>query len=307
MPLLRHRFLPLALLLSALPGVAQAQQTVGELYASDASVKGSVILADSGTSVISGSAIQAGARAATLKLDRGGSLLVCPGTNLSVTASQNGRALLYSVNSGNLELDYPLGASADSLLTPDFRLVMPGPGRLHAAVRISGQGDTCVQTLASNSTAITVYETMGDETYQVKNDEAVLFQGGHIKGVLPSHQNCGCPLPPKTEVARATPPPPPPVEPKPIAKAAAIVPSPDEHVTVDAPFIFRGNEANPDLTENVMTLKLESNHLIQLDPVVLPPNTKNVHSEKKNEVASQTDQKHGFFARMGAFIASIFH
>ena len=96
---------------------------------------------------------------------------------------------------------------------------------------------------------------MGDETYQVKNDEAVLFQGGHIKGVLPSHQNCGCPLPPKTEVARATPPPPPPVEPKPIAKAAAIVPSPDEHVTVDAPFIFRGNEANPDLTENVMTLK----------------------------------------------------
>ena len=157
-----------------------AQQTLGELYATDARVKGSVILVGSGTSVLSGSSITAGAQNATLKLERGGSLLVCSGTNLSVNASQNGRELLFSLNSGNLELNYPLGSSADTLLTPDLRLLLPGPGTVHIAVKVTPQGDTCVQSLPWNVAAIVVSETMGDATYQVKPNEAVLFKGGHL-------------------------------------------------------------------------------------------------------------------------------
>src|SRR5215469_5895856 len=149
-----QRILLSALFALTMQGIIAAQQTLGELYATDASVKGSVVLAGSGTSVLSGSSIQAGAQAATLKLERGGSLLVCPGTKLSVTASQNGRELLFSLNSGNLEMNYPLGASADSLLTPDFRLLLPGPGTVHVAVRITPQGDTCVQSLPWNVSAI---------------------------------------------------------------------------------------------------------------------------------------------------------
>ncbi len=86
------------------------------------------MLAGSGTSVLSGSSIQAGTQAATLKLDRGGSLLVCEGTKLSITSSQNGRQLLLSLNSGNVELNYPLGTEADTLLTPDVRLLHAGTG-----------------------------------------------------------------------------------------------------------------------------------------------------------------------------------
>ena len=90
--------------------------------------------------MLSGSSIQAGAQTATLKLERGGSLLVCPGTKLSITASQNGRDLMFSLNSGNLEMNYPLGASADTLLTPDLHLLMPGPGTVHVAVHVTPQG-----------------------------------------------------------------------------------------------------------------------------------------------------------------------
>ena len=180
-PLHRLRFLvPTAVLVVGVSGSAAAQQTLGELYAADASVKGSVVLAGSGTSVLSGSSIQAGAQPATLKLDRGGSLLVCEGTKLALTASQNGRELLFSLNSGNVELNYPLGAEADTLLTPDLRLLLPGPGTVHVAVRVTPQGDTCVQSLPWNASAIVVSETMGDATYQVKSDEAVLFKGGHL-------------------------------------------------------------------------------------------------------------------------------
>ena len=110
-------FLPLLLVLG-MQGAVAAQQTLGELFATDARVKGSIILAGSGTSVLSGASIQAGAQAATLKLERGGSLLVCPGTKPFVTASQTGRELMFSMNTGNLEMNYPVGASADTLLTP---------------------------------------------------------------------------------------------------------------------------------------------------------------------------------------------
>ena len=58
---LTRTLLAAAIFAGAAP-VAHAQQNVGELFASDASVKGGVVLADSGTKVMSGSSIAAGSR-----------------------------------------------------------------------------------------------------------------------------------------------------------------------------------------------------------------------------------------------------
>jgi len=305
-----HRLLlPAALLASVLPISAFGQQSIGELYASDASVKGSVILAGSGTTVLSGSSIQAGAQAATLKLVRGGSLLVCEGTKLSVTSSNTGRELLFSLNTGNLELNYPLGTEADTLLTPDLRLVLPGPGTVHIAVRVTPQGDTCVQSLPWNVSAITISETMGDATYQVKPDEAVVFQGGRLNDAVPSRQNCGCPTSVPVQVAKATPPPPP--APKP-AETPAVAPArpapPNQHVAMEAPFIFHGSEPLRDLGPNVAVLRLEHNRVVQIDPAVLPPPAKpKKHAAKQNTEVARKQPSHGFFAKLGSFFASIFH
>lgn len=291
--------------------VAAAQQAIGELYAADASVKGSVILAGSGTSVLSGSSIQAGAQAATLKLERGGTLLVCEGTKLSITSSQSGRELLFSLNSGNLEMNYLLGAEADTLLTPDLRLLMPGPGTVHVAVRITPLGDTCVQSLPSNVSAIVVSETMGDATYQVKPDEAVLFKSGRLSQASSLKGNCGCPAPPPipTQVAKtAPPPPPPPVQPKPTqALAAPPPPSPEQHMAVEAPFVFRGDDPTPDLTQNVAVLRLENNKVVQLEPTVLPPPNAKKKSPPANNTQTTKKESHGFFSKVGAFFAAIFH
>ena len=298
------------LLVFALQGSAAAQQAIGELYAADASVKGSVVLAGSGTSVLSGSSIQAGAQAATLKLERGGNLQVCEGTKLSITASQSGREMLFSLNSGNVEMNYPLGAEADTLLTPDLRLLMPGPGTVHVAVRVSAQGDTCVQSLPGNVAAIVVSETMGDATYQVKPDEAVLFKSGHLGQASQSKQNCGCPAsrPIPTQVAKAAPPPPPAPTPKPPAPLPATPPpsSPEVHMAVEAPFIFRGSDPAPDFSANVAFLKLENTKVVQLEPTVLPPaNGKQRSAPSDAQTAKK--ESHGFFSKVGAFFATIFH
>jgi hypothetical protein len=297
-------------LLCALQGLGAAQQTIGELYATDASVKGSVILAGSGTSVLSGSSIQAGAQSATLKLDRGGNVLVCEGTKLSVTASQNGRELLFSLNSGKVELNFPLGTEADSLLTPDLRLLMPGPGTVHVAVRVTPQGDTCVQSLPWNVSAIVVSETMGDATYQVKPDEAVFFRGGRLGDSSKSKENCGCPTSQVTQqVAKAAPPPPPQPKPaEPMATKPLPPPSPEQHLAVAAPFVFRADDPVPDLTANVALLRMENTKVVQLEPTVLPPATQ--AKKSKPPQATETAQKkesHGFFSKVGSFFASIFH
>jgi hypothetical protein len=305
-----HRFLLLpALLVLGMHCTAEAQQTLGELYATDARVKGAVVLAGSGTSVLSGSSIAAGAQTATLKLERGGSLLVCSGTNLSVNASQTGRELMFSLNSGNLEMNYPLGASADTLLTPDLRLLLPGPGTVHIAVKVTSQGDTCVQSLPGNVAAIVVSETMGDATYQVKPDEAVLFKGGHLSEAAATKQNCGCPVSPPTQVARVAPRPPPPGESKP-TQPAPKPPPPDQnvHIAVSAPLVFRADDPTPDLAETVASLKLEHNQVVQLDPVVLPPpEPAKTHAQRTMPVVAQKEQKHGFFSKVGSFFATLFH
>jgi hypothetical protein len=299
-----------ALFVCAAQSEAGAQQAIGELYATDASVKGSVVLAGSGTSVLSGSSIQAGAQSATLKLERGGTLLVCEGTKLSITASQSGREMLLSLNSGNVEMNYPLGAEADTLLTPDLRLLMPGPGTVHAAVRVSAQGDTCVQSLMGNVAAIVVSETMGDATYQVKPDEAVLFKSGHLNQASQSKQNCGCRIsqPIATQVAKAAPLPVPAATPKPVAPPAATPPpSPEMHMAVEAPFIFRGSDPAPDLSTNVAFLRLENNKVVQLEPTVLPPPAGKKKSDANNNAQTAKKESHGFFSKVGAFFATIFH
>ncbi len=289
-------------------GVTLAQQNVGELFASDASVKGSVVLANSGTKVMSGSSIAAGAQTATLKLERGGSMMICPGTNLAVTTSQNGRQFMFSMNAGNIEMDYPIGAAADNLLTPDFRLLLPGPGHLHIAVRVSSGGNTCVQSLPSNTSAIVVSEGMGDASYQVKPNEAVIFNGGRISGAAPTRESCGCPAPPPTQVAKA--PPPQPVQPTPGETKSEPPPPPETHLVVDAPFIYRAEDP-VDITENVAHLRMESKP-IDLSPVVLPPPSVSKSSKPATtEVAvsgqKPAQEKRGFFAKLGAFFAGIFH
>jgi hypothetical protein len=328
-----HRLaFPLTLTLCTMPILAAAQQpaqSIGQLYATDASVKGSVMLAGSGTSVLSGSSIEAGTQAATLKLERGGSLLVCEGTKLSIASSQSGRQMLFSLNSGNLELNYPLGTEADNLLTPDLRLLLPGPGTVHVAVRVAANGDTCVQSLPWNAAAIVISETMGDATYQVKPDQAVIFKGGHLGQASKSNSNCGCPKQtPPVQVVKTAPPPgapqsqaneaaaaamlPPPTQPlSPQAQQlASAPPPPEQHLAVDAPFIFHGDNADPDLRQNVVMLRLENTKLIPLEPTVLPPSGKKpkaAPTQTAQKQSSSQNQSHGFLSKVGAFFASIFH
>src|SRR5438105_724001 len=193
----------------------KADAAVGEVFASDASVQGSVVLAAGGASLLPGSTVDAGSSAAVVKLRRGGTVRVCPGSSLSInttvsgpgqreaTTSGNSSGLMLSLGTGAIEANYDLAAAADTLITPDFRILLSGPGAFHVAVSADARGNTCVHALAGNTAALVVSELMGTGSYQVKPAESVYFAGGQVGKALADKGPCGCAaVPTGTETAQ---------------------------------------------------------------------------------------------------------
>ena len=210
--------------LALIPAIPAAAQVVGDVYASDASVKGSVRETSDGLEVSNGVAITAGEHSATLRLARGGQVRVCPGTNLTVNTSPQGQELMFAMSAGSLEADYSIPFLADVVLTPDYRILISGPADVSVSISANKNGDACVRSRGDNSYVV-VSELMGDDFYHVKPDEQVVFHAGHVKD--PDDNGtmvCGCPAPSPLQRAEAAPQQPAPAPAEVAAQPAATTP-----------------------------------------------------------------------------------
>jgi len=150
-------------------------------------------LVEAGSRVASGASISAKEETAVLRLTRGGEVRVCPGTTVSVTTSPNGKDLMLGMSTGAMETHYRLEESSDSVLTPDFRIVLPGPGEFNFAVKADAHGNTCVSSMPGSTSSAVVAELLGNGTYEIKPNQQVLFRQGRLDTVETPLAACGCP------------------------------------------------------------------------------------------------------------------
>jgi hypothetical protein len=285
---------------------AQSPSVIGELFPTDEGGHGTALLAGTGMSVTSGSQLSAGQSAASLILSRGGQVRICPQSSLSVSAVPNAEGLLFGLNIGALEVNYPINVLADTLITPDFKLLLVGPGTFHFALGFNNRGDTCIRSLRGNTSGIIVSESMGTGTYQVKPDEQVLFSKGRVADRSSDPIACGCPAPPPVLHAQQNP------DNNPTAELPPQKPE-DVQVKVDVPLVFRakadGGPSEPEAAYAIAKIRFSTlPDLFSLqesvDPIVLPsPPPKKAPAE----VSSDKKEKKGFFTRLKGFLGSIFH
>ena len=150
-------------------------------------------LVEAGSRVAAGSSITAKEETAVLRLSRGGEVRVCPGTTVSVTTSQSGKDLLLGMSTGAIETHYRLEESSDSVMTPDFRIVLPGPGEFDFAISADSHGNTCVGSMPGTTASVVVAELLGNGTYEIKPSQEILFRQGRLDTVEHSEGPCGCP------------------------------------------------------------------------------------------------------------------
>ena len=320
------------LLLFGTRALGQNAGPIGELFASETGSSSAMQLAGPGMNVLSGSQLSAGIAPATLKLLRGGQVRICPYSGLSATTS--GQGLMLATGAGAIEIDYELKQQiADVLITPDFNVMLVGPGRFHFALGVSRKGDTCLKPLAENASEITFSELLGTGVYKAHSDEALIFSNGKLEPRAAYAGECGCPAGTGPAVLRAeaqpAPTPAPPKESSASAKPAERVavasseptsPLPPDrpgqvHVQVDAPFVFSGRSASgrPYSAAKLQFSSLPNVYFVQekVDPIVLTEKLPEVSLTAEAQAPKQEEkpkkEKKGFMGRIKGFFGSLFH
>jgi hypothetical protein len=166
-----------------------------------------------GKAMISSSgSVTAGEHPATITLPHRGNLRICATTKVDLTAdssvdtshsepgntdSREAPGLMMALGRGALEANFATGANSDVILTPDFRILISGPGTAQVQVRLGMKGDTCVDNRGANAPYVTVTSIFDGGAYRVQPQQRVMFQHGSLREVVDNEkESCGCPAEP---------------------------------------------------------------------------------------------------------------
>lgn len=170
-----------------------------------AEVTGGLLVHNGRAFIASSAVITSGDRTTHVTLPYRGTLSVCASTTVKLAADSSVTAgdapgLLMALDHGAVEASFVTGLTSDALLTPDFRILIGGPGPAEVKVRLGPNGDTCVDNAGANTSPVSVSSVFDDGTYRVMAGQRVMFQHGSVHEVVDQEKEpCGCPTAPATE------------------------------------------------------------------------------------------------------------
>jgi hypothetical protein len=160
--------------------------------------KGTAFILSSGT-------VTSGSLTTNVVLPRRGVLRVCASTTVHVAADKSVPAgetpgLMLALDRGAVEASFATGKNSDVVLTPDFRILIGGPGAAEVKIRLGQHGDTCVDNPGANAPYVLVSSVFEGGAYRVQPGQRVMFQHGGLNEVVDEEKEpCGCPPDPRPE------------------------------------------------------------------------------------------------------------
>jgi len=265
-------------------------------------VSGALEISEGKALISSSGSITAGEHAATITLPHRGNLRICPTTKISLTADSsfasgagaaaeqtpaNAPGLMMALDSGAIEAGFATGRSSDVILTPDFRILISGPGTASVQVRLGEKGDTCVDNHGPNAPYVTVSSIFDGGVYRVQADQRVMFQHGSLHEVVDQEkESCGCP-PEQPKVAPNA---------FPLAQSEGLAPLPAPPPNANKPGVVNA-QATAQLSYEGDKPE-EAKATVQTAPVVAAPVTA--------PPAAKAEPKRGFFGSIGHFFKKLF-
>jgi hypothetical protein len=166
---------------------------MGTVPTRDALVTGRLEVRGDNASLLSNASITAYDHPAAITLDRGGQVLVCATSQFHLLHSGTGNSLLFGLDRGALEL-HTASDLQDVILTPDIRFTLEHPGRYDLSLRVTPNGDTCVDNAGSAAPVLILADSFSDATYRLIPGQHVLFEHGSLREVVDNERSpCGCP------------------------------------------------------------------------------------------------------------------
>jgi hypothetical protein len=154
--------------------------------------QGKAVIAASGT-------VTSGSQTTEVSLPHRGVLRVCASTTVKLAADSSVPAgetpgLMMALDHGAVEMSFATSRNSDILLTPDFRILISGPGSAEVKVRLGPHGDTCIDNTGVNAPYVLVSSVFDAGVYRVQPGQRVMLEHGSLHDVVDNEKEpCGCP------------------------------------------------------------------------------------------------------------------
>jgi hypothetical protein len=178
-------------------GSARGQQMTPQVMATvatkDALVTGGLEVKGDRARLMTNASVTAYDRTAAVSLDRGGEVLVCATSQFHLLHSGTGKSLLFGLDRGALELHGETDVR-DVILTPDIRFTIEAAGSYDLRLRVTRNGDTCVENAGKKAPVLMLNDSFSRASYRLIPGQHVLFERGSLREVVDNERSsCGCP------------------------------------------------------------------------------------------------------------------